>query len=80
MGLKHGKYIYVKRKDGWYVKVRVLNIRFKKKGKSEKYSFDINNPEKYIVLPVKSRKPPIKAQIVNEEDLPETIRVKVSEI
>jgi len=79
MGLKHGKYIYVKRGDGWYVKVRVLNIRFKKKGKS-KYEFDINDPDKYIVLSVKTKKPPIKAYIVNEEDLPERVRERLSTI
>ncbi|MET1159984.1 MAG: DUF5622 domain-containing protein [Thermoprotei archaeon] len=79
MGLKHGKYVYVKRSDGWYVKVRVLNIRFKKTGKPG-YEFDINDPTKYIVLPVKTREPPIKARIVNAEDLPEEVRKLVYEI
>ena len=27
MGGKHGKYVYVERGDGWYVKVRVLKSR-----------------------------------------------------
>ncbi|ABN70405.1 hypothetical protein Smar_1314 [Staphylothermus marinus F1] len=74
MGLKHGKYIYVERKDGWYVKVRVLNIRLKKKDKKEKYSFDINDPEKYLVLQVKTRKPPFKAQIMREDDVPDEVK------
>ncbi len=80
MGLKHGKYIYVERKDGWFVKVRVLNIRFKKTGKSEKYSFDINDPTRYIVLSVKTRNPPHKAIIVREDDLPEQIRKQVENV
>ena len=80
MGLKHGKYIYVERSDGWYVKVRVLNIRFKKKGKSEKYSFDINDPTRYVVLSVKVKNPPHKAIIVKEEDLPEPVKSMVRNI
>jgi len=72
LGLKHGKYIYVKRSDGWYVKVRVLGIRFKK-GKSREGA-DINDPSRYIVLPVKAREPPYTAIVVREEDLPEPVR------
>ncbi len=71
MGLKHGKYIYVKRSDGWYVKVRVLGIRFKKKSEE---TVDINDPSRYIVLPVKTKEPPRKAIIVREEDIPEVVR------
>lgn len=80
MGLKHGKYIYIERKDGWFVKVRVLNIRLKKKGKKEKYSFDINDPEKYIVLPVKTRNPPFTAQIINEDDVPDEVKKALYQI
>jgi hypothetical protein len=80
MGLKHGKYIYVERKDGWYIKIRVLNIRLKKSGKKEKYSFDINDPSKYVVLPVKTKRPPIKAQIMKEEDIPEEVRIQLYRI
>ncbi|MEM1628640.1 MAG: DUF5622 domain-containing protein [Desulfurococcaceae archaeon] len=66
MGLKHGKYIYVKRKDGWYVKIRVLNIRFAKK----KQEIDISNPTRYIITGVKTKKPPLTATIISEEALP----------
>jgi len=74
MGLKHGKYAYIERKDGWYIKVRLLNIRLKKKGKKEKYSFDINDPTKYIIEGTKTKKPPYKAQIIKEDDLPEEVQ------
>ena len=76
MGVKHGKYIYIERKDGWYVKVRVLNIRLRKKGK-EKFTFDINDPSKYIVLNSKTRNPPFKADILKEEDVPPEIQKKL---
>jgi len=71
MGLKHGKYIYVERSDGWYVKVRVLGIRFKKKMEKE---VDINDPSRYIVTNYKTKHPPINAIIVKEADLPEDVR------
>lgn len=71
LGLKHGKYIYVRRSDGWYVKVRILGIRFKKKSEE---NIDINDPNRYIVLPVKTREPPQKAVIVREENIPEVVR------
>ncbi len=76
MGLKHGKYIYVKRNDGYYVKVRVLNIRFK--GKTE--GADINNPSKYIATNYKTTKPPLTATIISEEVLPEDIRKIINSI
>ncbi len=79
MGSKHGKYVYVKRDDGYYVKVRVLNIRFKKRGK-EKYSFDINDPSRYVVLSVKIKKPPAKAQIIRIDDLPSSVRTVVEKV
>ncbi len=73
MTLKHGKYIYIARKDGWYVKVRVLNIRLKKKEKKE-YSYDINDASRYIVVGPKVKKVPFKAQVLREEDIPDEIR------
>jgi len=71
MGLKHGKYIYVERSDGWYVKVRVLGFRFKKKTEKE---VDINDPSRYIITGYKTLNPPINAIIVKEADLPEEVR------
>jgi len=76
--LKHGKYIYVQRSDGWYVKVRVLGIRFKR-GKSRE-GVDINDPSRYIVLPVKVKTPPFTAVVVREEDLPEPVRKAVDSV
>ncbi|AFK50430.1 hypothetical protein TCELL_0005 [Thermogladius calderae 1633] len=71
MGLKHGKFIYVERADGFYVKVRLLKVRFGKKGKS---SGDFNNPQNYVVLPFKTRKPPASAVVVKGQDLPDEVR------
>lgn len=71
MGLKHKKYIYVKRNDGWYVKVRVLNIRF---GPKIEQQADIGDPSRYIVISSKTKNPPRKAVIVGEEALPEGLR------
>lgn len=70
LGLKHGKYIYVKRSDGWYVKIRVLNIRFKKK----KEQGDVLNPSRYVITGYKTSKPPHRAIVINEETLPEETR------
>ncbi len=74
--LKHGKYIYVERKDGWYVRVRVLNIRLKKKDK-EKISYDITDPTRYVVVGPKTKVLPLKAQVLKEDDLPEEVRVYI---
>lgn len=68
MALKHKKYVYVKRRDGWYVKVRVI------KSKPD------DSPEKYIVVGPKVREPPPTAKILNEELLPEESRRKLYEI
>ncbi len=76
MGGKHGKYIYILRKDGWYVKVRVLNIRLKKKGKKEE-TFDINDPTRYIVVGPKTREAPISYYILKEDDVPDEVRKKL---
>ncbi|MEM4602098.1 MAG: DUF5622 domain-containing protein [Desulfurococcaceae archaeon] len=71
MGLKHGKYIYVKRNDGYYVKVRVLNFRFQKKISQK---LDVSDASKYIVLGTKLSAPPLKGIVISEEDLPEGVR------
>lgn len=71
MGLKHGKYIYVERKDGWYVKVRVLGVRFRRESKE---AVDINDPKRYVVLSVKTREPPRSSIVVREDDVPSAVR------
>jgi len=70
VGLKHKKYVYVQRNDGWFVKVRVLNIRFGTKIEQG----DINDPSRYVVVGPKVRKPPLTATIISEEALPEATR------
>ncbi len=68
MGLKHKKYVYVRRRDGWYVKVRVL------KGLPD------DRPEKYIVVGPKVREPPVTAVVLREEQLPEAARKALYEV
>lgn len=68
MGGKHGKYVYVRRKDKWYVKVRVFKNR------------PDDDPEKYLVVGPKVREPPITFQVVDEEELPEGARRSLYEI
>ncbi|MCY0867688.1 MAG: DUF5622 domain-containing protein [Desulfurococcus sp.] len=75
MGLKHGKYIYVKRSDGVYVKVRVLNIRLKKK-----QELDLSDPSRYIVMNVKTVKPPASAVVLSEDALPQAVRNLLHEV
>ncbi|MEM4717707.1 MAG: DUF5622 domain-containing protein [Desulfurococcaceae archaeon] len=70
MGLKHRKYIYVKRSDGVYVKVRVLNLRFGTKIEQ----VNITDPSRYIVLNYKTTKPPRTAIIINEDILPAEVK------
>ncbi len=62
MGGKHGKYVYVRRSDGWYVKVRVFKSRAD------------DDPEKYLVVGPKVKEAPITYQVLDEEDLPEEAR------
>ncbi len=62
MGLKKGKYIYIKLISGKYVKVRVL------KSKAE----DV--PERYVVVGPIVRKPPLTAKVIKEEELPDNVR------
>ena len=73
MGLKHGKYIYVERADGYYVKVRVLGVRFRREG----VEGDLSDPSRYIIVGFKTKKPPHTAVIVSEESLPQTVREKL---
>jgi uncharacterized protein YbjT (DUF2867 family) len=67
MGLKHKKYIYVKRADGAFVKIRVLKSRQEDGGK-------------YIVVGPKVIRPPNTATIINEESLPESVRKELYSI
>lgn len=80
MGLKHSKYVYVKRSDGMFVKVRVLNIRFDKKsglkerGKQiERAVFDPTDPSRYVVLPHKTSKPPYRSLVLDVSELPREV-------
>jgi len=68
MSGKHGKYAYVEREDGWYVKVRVF------KNKAE------DDPERYLPVGPKVRSPPFTFQILKEKDLPEETREKLYQI
>ena len=63
MGGKHGKYVYVRRSDGWYVKVRVLKNR------------DEKDPSRYIVVGPKVREAPLTYEVVDEDQLPEEARM-----
>lgn len=64
MGLKHGKYIYVMRGDGYYVKVRVF------KGREE-------GKDRYLVVGPKVKKPPRTAKVLREEQLPDEVRLNL---
>jgi len=59
MGAKKGKYAYLKISDDLYAKIRV----FKKR--------DPSSPNAYLFTGVLVKKPPRKAKILNESDLPE---------
>ena len=65
MGAKKGKYIYVKRSDGLYAKIRV----FKKR--------DPNSPDAYIITGTVVKKIPRKAKVLALEELPEELRSKI---
>jgi hypothetical protein len=67
MGLKHKKYIYVARNDGWYVKVRVLKSRTEEESK-------------YIVVGPKVKAPPLTATVIKEDTLPENVRAQLYNI
>ncbi len=59
---KHGKYVYVRRRDGLYVKVRVLKSREEK------------DPSRYIVVGPIVKNPPISYDVLNESDIPAEVR------
>ncbi len=62
MGGKHGKYVYIRRRDGWFVKVRVF------KGRPD------DDPGKYLVVGPKVREPPFTFEVMAEDDLPDEVR------
>lgn len=62
MGGKHGKYVYVRRRDGLFVKVRVLKSR------------DEKDPSRYIVVGPVTKKAPDTYEVLDERDLPEEAR------
>jgi hypothetical protein len=59
---KHGKYVYVRRKDGWYVKVRVFKNRAE------------DDAERYLVVGPKRREAPPTFSILEEDEIPEEVR------
>ena len=65
---KHGKYAYVERRDGWYVKVRVFKNR------------DEKSPDRYLVVGPKRRDAPPTFPVLKEEDLPEEVRPRLYEV
>jgi len=67
VGLKKGKYVYVRINDKTYVKVRVL------KSKSEE------NPERYIVVGPIVKEPPWTARVIDLETLPDEVASKIRE-
>ena len=68
MGGKHGKYAYVERRDGWYVKVRVF------KNKPE------GSPDRYLVVGPKARQAPPTYPVLREDELPEDVRPRLYEV
>ncbi|MEZ0394498.1 MAG: DUF5622 domain-containing protein [Desulfurococcaceae archaeon] len=79
MGLKHGKYVYVRRKDGFYVKLRLLGLRFKRGGKKAE-GYDYGDHNRYIILPRLLKARPRGAVVISEDDLPEEVRRRVMDI
>jgi len=67
MGGKHGKYVYVRRRDGWFVKVRVFKSRPE------------DDPERYLVVGPRVREPPFTFGVLEEDDLPEEVRGRLYE-
>lgn len=68
MGGKHGKYAYVLREDGWYVKVRVLKSR------------DEKDPSRYIIVSVKTKKPPLTFPILKIDELPAEVQEQIRRV
>ncbi len=65
MGLKHDKYVYVRRSDGYYIKVRVLKSR------------GDEDQDKYIIVGPKISRAPPTATIIKEEQLSEKVKEKL---
>ena len=68
MGGKHGKYVYVRRRDGLYVKVRVLKSR------------DDKDTSRYIPVGPAVKEPPLAFKVVDEGDVPEEVRESLYEV
>jgi len=68
MGGKHGKYAYVERRDGLFVKVRVF------KNKPE------DSAERYLVVGPKRKDAPPTFPVLKEDDLPEEVRPRLYEV
>ncbi|MEM0340624.1 MAG: DUF5622 domain-containing protein [Acidilobaceae archaeon] len=68
MSGKHEKYAYVRRKDGWYVKLRVLKSR------------DEKDSSKYVILDLKTRRVPRSFKVIHEKDLPPDVVQKLYQV
>lgn len=64
VALKHGKYVYIERSDGYYIRARVLKSRD-------------DESSKYIIIGPKLRKPPANATILKESQLPNNTKEKL---
>uniref|UniRef100_A0A7J3QE77 Cren protein n=1 Tax=Ignisphaera aggregans TaxID=334771 RepID=A0A7J3QE77_9CREN len=64
MALKHGKYVYIERSDGYYVKARVFKSRN-------------DDASKYIIIGPKTHKPPMNALILKEDQIPDNLKEKL---
>lgn len=67
MGLKKGKYAYVKVGERAYIKVRVLKSRAEE------------NPDRYVVIGPIVKEPPWSARVIDLESLPEEVASKIKE-
>ncbi|HDD26160.1 MAG TPA: hypothetical protein ENF75_03630 [Acidilobales archaeon] len=65
MGLKKGKYVYIKLGEDRYVKVRVF------KGRAE------NVPDKYVVVGPIVKRPPLTARVIDILELPKDVADKI---
>ncbi|MEM1873087.1 MAG: DUF5622 domain-containing protein [Acidilobaceae archaeon] len=65
MSGKHEKYVYVRRRDGWYVKVRVFKSR------------DEKDSSRYVPLNTKTREPPRTFRVIHESELPSEVVQKL---
>lgn len=67
MGAKHGKYVYLRLSDELYAKLRL----FKKR--------DPSTREAYLFTNVFVKKPPRKAKILSQSDVPEDLIREIRE-